>query len=316
MTFAQMFPYAMISALLSALLCIRARSIGQWLGLMDIPLGRKKHRVETPLMGGIVLLGALLPVSVAAIHLTAPDRWLISFFIWLCAVASMALIGIADDRYSLSPRVRIGLSFLVFGAAAAFHPTFNVRILDFEYPSFAFGLGSWVSAIVFTVICLVGLVNAINMADGKNGLVIGLCMGWLLLLTSRAPPPMLPLILILCAALAVLLAFNLVGRLFLGDGGAYGVACAVGMLSIMIYNTPGSHALRAISAEELVILFIVPVFDSFRLTYVRMRQGRSPMDADRDHLHHHLQHRFGWPMGLFIYWGVALGPAAVWFMLL
>lgn len=316
MTFAQIFLYAMVSALLSTLLCIRARSIGQWLCLMDVPAGRKKHRVETPLMGGIVLLCALLPVSISAIYFTAPDRWLISFFIWLGAVASMALIGIADDRYSLSPRARIGLSFVVFGAAAAFDQTFNVRILDFEHPSFAFGLGSWGSAIVFTVICLVGLVNAINMADGKNGLVIGLCIGWLLLLTLRAPPPMLPLILILCAALAVLLVFNLVGRLFLGDGGSYGVACAVGMLAIMIYNTPGSHALRAISAEELVILFIVPVFDSFRLTYVRMRQGRSPMDADRDHLHHHLQYRFGWPMGLFIYWTIALGPAALWFVLL
>ena len=310
MTFAQMFPYAMITALLAMLLCIRARSIGQALGLMDIPSGRKKHSVETPLMGGIVLLLALLPVSAAAIYLTASDRWLPSFSIWLGAVASMALIGIADDRHSLSPKMRLLLSFTVFGLAAAVDPTFNVRILDFELPAFAFGLGSWVTAIIFTVICLVGLVNAINMADGKNGLVIGLCIGWLLLLTLRAPEPMLPLILILCVALAVLLAFNLAGRLFLGDG-AYGVACAIGMLAIMIYNSPGSHALRAIAADELVILFIVPVFDSFRLTYVRMRQGRSPMDADRDHLHHHLQDRFGWPKGLFIYWAIALGPAAI-----
>jgi UDP-GlcNAc:undecaprenyl-phosphate/decaprenyl-phosphate GlcNAc-1-phosphate transferase len=316
MTFAQMFPYAIISALLSMLLCIRARSIGKALGLMDVPAGRKKHRVETPLMGGIVLLLALLPVTAVAIYLTASDRWLPSFSIWLGAVASMALIGIADDRHSLSPKMRLLFSFAVFGAAAAVDPTFNVRILDFEHPAFAFGLGSWWFAIIFTVICLVGLVNAINMADGKNGLVIGLCIGWLLLLTLRAPPSMLPLILILCVALAVLLVFNMAGRLFLGDGGAYGVACAIGMLSIMIYNSPGSHALRAISADELVILFIVPVFDSFRLTYVRMRQGRSPMDADRDHLHHHLQDRFGWPGGLFIYWGIALGPAALWFMLL
>ena len=316
MTFAQMFPFAMFSALLSMLLCIRARSIGKALGLMDIPAGRKMHRVETPLMGGIVLLCALLPVSAVSIHLTASDRWLPSFSIWLGAVASMALIGIADDRHSLSPKMRLLFSFIVFGAAAAFDPTFNVRILDFEHPAFAFGLGSWWLAIVFTIICLVGLVNAINMADGKNGLVIGLCIGWLMLLTLRAPPPMLPLIMILAVALAVLLVFNMAGRLFLGDGGAYGVACAIGLLAIMIYNSPGSHALRAISADELVVLFIVPVVDSFRLTYVRMRQGRSPMDADRDHFHHHLQDRFGWPGGLFIYWGIALGPAALWLTLL
>lgn len=216
MTFAQTFPYAMMTALLALLLCIRARAIGTALGLMDIPSGRKKHSAATPLMGGIVLLCALLPVSMAAIYVTASERWLPSFSIWLGAVASMALIGIADDRHSLSPKMRLVFSFLVFGTAAALDPTFNVRILDFEHPPFAFGLGSWVTAIIFTVICLVGLVNAINMADGKNGLVIGLCIGWLLLLTMRAPPSMLPLILILCVALAVLLAFNLAGKLFLG----------------------------------------------------------------------------------------------------
>lgn len=107
----------------------------------------------------------------------------------------------------------------------------------------------------------------------------------------------------------VLLYFNLRGRLFLGDGGAYGLSCAIGMLAIMIYNSAGSHTLRAISADELVVLFIIPVLDSFRLSYKRLRQGRSPMHADRDHLHHHLQDRLGWPQGLFVYWLLALGPA-------
>lgn len=316
MTIAQLSFFAAIGAALSILLCVFARPLCQRFGLMDIPAGRKKHRVETPLMGGIVLICALAPIAAATIYLGATPRWLPSFSIWLASLVAMALVGIADDRHSLSPKARLVISFLVFGAGAAFDPTFNVRILDFEHPGFAFGLGSWWFAIIFTVICLVGLVNAINMADGKNGLVIGLCVGWLVLLSTRAPAPVLPLVLILCAVLIVLLFYNLSGKLFLGDGGAYGVACGIGMLAIMIYNSPGSHALRAISAEELVLLFIVPVFDSFRLTFVRLRQGRSPMAADRDHLHHHLQDRFGWPNGLLLYWALALGPATLWFWLL
>jgi UDP-GlcNAc:undecaprenyl-phosphate GlcNAc-1-phosphate transferase len=100
------------------------------------------------------------------------------------------------------------------------------------------------------------------------------------------------------------------GRLFLGDGGAYAIATAIGLLAIIVYNTPGTDTLRAISADELVVLFVVPVADSFRLTYKRLRQGRSPMSADRDHLHHHLQDRFGWPTGLLVYWIIGLSPAA------
>jgi len=94
--------------------------------------------------------------------------------------------------------------------------------------------------------------------------------------------------------------------LFLGDGGAYAIATAIGLLGIMVYNTPGTYAFRAISADELVMLFAVPVGDSFRLTYKRVRQGRSPMSADRDHLHHHLEDRFGWPAGLIVYWITSL----------
>jgi UDP-GlcNAc:undecaprenyl-phosphate GlcNAc-1-phosphate transferase len=111
--------------------------------------------------------------------------------------------------------------------------------------------------------------------------------------------------------LLVLFVFNLRGRLFLGDGGAYGIAAAIGLLAIMVYNTPGPHSLRAISADELVLLFLAPVADSFRLSYKRLRQGRSPMSADRDHLHHHLLDKFGWPAGLFMYWLLALLPASV-----
>jgi len=65
------------------------------------------------------------------------------------------------------------------------------------------------------------------------------------------------------------------------------------------------------SAEEVVLLFIVPVLDSFRLTFVRWRRGQSPMEPDRDHLHHRLQNRFGWPTGLYVYLIAALAPAAL-----
>jgi UDP-GlcNAc:undecaprenyl-phosphate GlcNAc-1-phosphate transferase len=226
----------------------------------------------------------------------------------------MALVGLGDDRHSLSPRLRLIISFAVFAIAAFIDPTFNVRVLDFIYPPLSLGLGTWWLAIIFTVICCVGLLNAINMADGKNGLVLGLSLGWLAILSFRAVDTLLPLIGLLACVLVVLLVFNLKGKLFLGDGGAYAIATAIALLAIMVYNTPGTAMVRAVSADELVVLFAVPVGDSFRLTYKRWRQGRSPMSADRDHLHHHLQDKFGWPIGLLVYWLASLAPAALLFV--
>jgi UDP-GlcNAc:undecaprenyl-phosphate/decaprenyl-phosphate GlcNAc-1-phosphate transferase len=303
----QIYITIIVCGLLSLAMCLNAKKIAKYFNLLDVPDDRKKHLKATPLMGGVALAACFLPVAFILAITSASERWLGSLIIWLVSIAVMAFIGLADDRHSLSPRARLGLSFLVFGTAATVDPTFNVRLLDFEVFHYSIGLGTWWLAVIFTVICCVGLINAVNMADGKNGLVIGLCIGWVVILASRAPSVLLPYICLLLVMLFVLLIFNLSGAIFLGDGGAYGLACGIGLLAIMVYNSPGNHSLRAISADELVVMFAIPVIDSFRLTYVRMREGRSPMSPDRNHFHHHLQERFGWPFGLAVYLSFSIG---------
>jgi len=202
------------------------------------------------------------------------------------------------------------LSLIIFASVATFDPLFNIRVLRFGNGAFEIGMGVAAVGIFFTTICCVGLVNAVNMADGKNGLVIGLCLGWLTMLAMRAPIGLLPFILILISSLAVLLIFNLRGNVFLGDGGVYGLGCVISLLAIAIYNSPGAVGGHALAAEELMLLFGIPVLDSFRLTFARLRRGQSPMAPDRDHFHHHLQSKFGWPLGLIVYLSIALIPAA------
>lgn len=303
--------YILLTASLTYVISINGERIGRALRLMDMPDARKLHQRATPLLGGLALLIVFLPISFAlASHVNSAvlSR---AGIVWTLSVAGMAFIGILDDRHSISPKVRLLASAAIFALAAYADPVFNVRALHFEYPNFSIGLGTEFLSILFTVLCCVGLVNAVNMADGKNALVIGLCLGWLLLLTPRAPISIIPYIALLVATLAVLLAFNKDGKLFLGDGGSYGVASALALLTIAIYNSADTHERRAIFADEIMILFAVPVLDAFRLSWRRMRRGLSPMEADRNHLHHHLQNRFGWPRGLFVYWSIALVPAAI-----
>jgi UDP-GlcNAc:undecaprenyl-phosphate/decaprenyl-phosphate GlcNAc-1-phosphate transferase len=312
----QVIPYvaSFLAGAATLFLCIKAKRISLWLGIMDVPDERKQHRTATPLMGGVALQVAFVPLAAVIILSYLPTNRIQSLLVWLACVFAMTLIGIADDRHSLSARDRLLVSFLVFGSAALVEPVFNVRVLNFQYLGFELGLGTGWLAAIFTTVCCVGLVNAVNMADGKNGLVIGLCIGWVTLLALRAPAPFFPLLGLLGAVLLVLMAFNLNGRLFLGDGGAYGLATAIGLMAIMIYNIPGIHARRMIAADELVLLFAVPVIDAFRLAVLRMLRGQSPMAADRDHLHHHLQNRFGWPGGLIVYLAIAIVPAFIVFV--
>ena len=251
-----------VCSTISLFICLKASKIAAFFDVMDVPDERKKHAKVTPLIGGVSILAAFVPVGMFLVLTSASERWFGSLLVWLGCVAAMTLVGLADDRHSLSPRARLGLSFLIFGTAAFTDPTFNIRLLDFEALQFSVGLGTWWIAIIFTIICCVGLINAVNMADGKNGLVIGLCIGWVAFLAFRAPPALTIYALLLLAMLVVLLMFNLSGEIFLGDGGAYGLACGIGLLAIMIYNSPGSHTLRAISADEVMVLFAIPVLDS------------------------------------------------------
>lgn len=297
-----------VAACVAFVLCRFAMPIAEQFNLLDVPGDRKKHKHVTPLMGGIVILASIVPAMLALIAFAAPSNHIFKLLIWTSVLVGMTIVGILDDRHSLSPRLRLIASFGLFGIAAYIEPIFNVRVLDFEYPPISLGLGTRGIAIAFTVLCCVGLVNAINMADGKNGLVIGLCIAWLALLALRVPSFLLPFIGLLILVLTMLLVFNWRGKLFLGDGGAYGLATAIGVLAISIYNSPGNHATRAMAAEEIMMLFAIPVIDSFRLTFKRIKRGQSPMAPDRDHLHHHLQDRFGWPRGLLIYWIIAILP--------
>lgn len=299
-----------VCAVVTGILAALARPICAKLGLMDVPGDRKLHKESTPLVGGLALTCVIMPFSALAVLISRQPEFQQSLLLYIMATVAMALLGMADDRHTLAARDRILLSMLIFGSIAIVDPTFDVRLLSFAWPNFELGLGITPLAVVFTMICCVGLVNSVNMADGKNGLVIGLCLGWLAILYFRAPASLTPMVLLLSSGLALLLVFNLRGKLFLGDGGSYGFATAVGLLAIATYNSPGGHMRRAISADELMLLFSVPVLDSFRLTFVRLRRGQSPMAADRDHLHHHLQNRFGWPGGLVVYLVLALAPAA------
>jgi UDP-GlcNAc:undecaprenyl-phosphate/decaprenyl-phosphate GlcNAc-1-phosphate transferase len=298
----------MLSALATFAFCLFARPVCEWVGILDMPDARKQHLIATPLMGGVVLLFVVFPISLLLILFHMDPVWVPRLLIWAVAVAVMALVGLADDRHTLTARDRLAVSFLVFGSAAIIDQAFTVRVLTFGHPPFEFGVGTGWLAVAFTSLCCVGLVNAVNMADGKNGLVIGLCLGWFGLLASRAPANTLPIFSVVVAALLVLLLFNLRGKLFLGDGGTYGIATAVALLSVALYNMPGDHSGRLLTADELMLLFAVPVLDSFRLTALRLREGRSPMSPDRSHFHHHLLRWFGWPGGLIVYWSCAFAP--------
>lgn len=280
---------------------LNAGRIGSLLGLLDYPDpfgGRKRHARVTPLVGGLAVVAAFEVSALLLYHLLGRDSALLDWqVLWLgFAVGTMALVGLADDRMGLSPVVRLALTSFVLVLTIVEVPDLRVDFLRFAGADQLVLLPPWAS-VLFTLICLIGLLNAVNMADGKNGIVLTLSLIWTAVLFARNPQPFDPLLFGIAGSLAVMLWFNMKGALFLGDGGSYGISAIFGLLAIYAYN----HSFATFDAGQVALLFLVPVLDTVRLMAWRMGQGRSPFSGDRNHLHHYLHARWGWPAGLGIY---------------
>ncbi|UAJ08850.1 MraY family glycosyltransferase [Glacieibacterium megasporae] len=303
----------LISALLAALAtfvaCSFALPLGTSLGLLDFPDdagGRKQHARVTPLVGGLVIAGISLGAIIAILTLPADLGPTVERHVaWLgIAVAAMFVIGVADDRFELSVRSRLGVGAMVLLLVIVTAPDFAISFVRFSLQPAVRILG--LTSIPFTLLCLVGLLNAVNMADGKNGIVISLGLVWSAMLLRWLPPVMAPVMAATAGALAILLWFNMRNRLFLGDGGSYALSALFGLLAIYAYN----HHFNDIGADDIILLFAVPVLDTVRLLIFRVWQRRSPFHGGRDHLHHYLYARVGWPYGLGVYITLVIVPNA------
>ena len=291
------------AAMGALILCLLAAPLGRRLGVVDLPDGaRKRHPRPTPMTGGIAVAAPVLAVlAVLAVRGPfAPFHALVGV-----ALAAFLGLGLFDDRRHLRPAFRLAFSTLLAVAVLWAAPTEQVSFFRFSFADVAVFLGGgW--GILFSVLCLVGLQNAVNMADGRNGLALGMMLIWTLLLIAYAPAHVQPVLAAMAAALGVTAAFNLRGMLFLGDSGSYGLSIAIGLLAIHVYGLEFPD----LYADTVALWFLIPIADAIRLMLFRMMDGRSPFSPDADHLHHILERWMPWRWGLSLYLLAVAGPAA------
>lgn len=271
---------------LAAALVVALERAAPRLGLIDEPAGRKAHAAPTPVVGGLAIFIAFATVSV--LLGLAPGR----FAAFEIGLAGALLIGLVDDAVDLRPRTK----FLALIAAAILMTTPGLVLASHlgVVGGVEISLGAF--ALPVTILMIVGLANAWNMLDGVDGAAGGAAAVALAALGAAALAAgrhdLVAMIVPLCAATLGFLAFNLRhplrarARVFLGDAGSLMLGAGVAWLIAALATPDRTTGTTALPLVALWWIVCVPVFDTLGLMARRLAAGRSPMAADREHLHH------------------------------
>jgi UDP-GlcNAc:undecaprenyl-phosphate GlcNAc-1-phosphate transferase len=285
---------------LVALLVPAGLPLSRRLGLYDLPGGRKQHEEPTSYIGGLFILFAI-----AVSFLVFDGESNLTATTFLGCAAMLAVVGFLDDWAGLGPRVRLlaqmtAALVMILVAGVQVHNLSDV----FAIPELHLG---WL-AIPLTVFIVVGVINALNMIDGSDGLAGGQVVVALVLFSAFAfyagNLEMVARLATVAAAVAGFLVWNLRfpwqprARIFLGNAGSMVLGFVVAWAAVRLSQEPAHPVSPVLGPWALAI----PLIDCVTLMFRRISEGRSPFQADRNHLHHLLLDAGFTPVG--IAWGL------------
>jgi UDP-GlcNAc:undecaprenyl-phosphate GlcNAc-1-phosphate transferase len=279
----QILFYFILSFLVSAGTIAALLPLARRLNWVDHPNHRKNHDAPTPVIGG---LGVFVGIAVPVFMVNGLNNYAIG---WFTGALLLVIVGLIDDRIDVRWYVRLAvqilaalcLIYIADTRAAHLGPLFGLPDVE----------TGWLS-VPLSVFAIVGLINALNMADGIDGLVGSLVVASMLMFISAGIYSGIPEITFrlmwVAGAVMGFLWFNLRfgkqtrARVFLGDTGSALLGYTIAYIAFRLTQNP-VHPITPILAPYLIA---VPIIDCVVLMVRRWRQGGSPVQADRNHIHH------------------------------
>lgn len=272
-----------------------ARDLAIRYGHLDQPEARKVHTAAVPRVGGAgIVAGAtaglvVLIVGANDVGLDLPHLDLAAVLLGALAVF---VTGFWDDLYGLGFKRRF-----VIQAGVAWAMTLAGWHVDLSQVPFVEHLGPFEQAAIsvpLTVLWTVGLINAMNLLDGLDGLAGGTAViGFTALALAFLPTGDAALFVLCALGVGGTLGFLVYNRapatVFMGDGGSTFLGFLLAMAGISGVDAVPSGGLVILPAVALGL----PLLDTLTQMVRRYLAGLSPFEPDRDHLHHRAFDRSG-----------------------
>ena len=259
--------FALISTIIFIRLCNKYNILLNFTG--------EQHQKYTsfkriPLVGGIT--------SLLFIFFFTDFNFQIKFFTF-----SMCVIGILSDLKLLeSPKKRLLIQFLFL---ILFLYALDIHLVSTKFRLLDFLLSNVFFSFLFTAFCISIVMNGTNFIDGNNNNVLGyyLSISCVLFFLNKNGVPSIGENnnLLLIELIFILLIFNFLNKVYLGDGGTFLFGSIFSLILIEFYlNNPGT-----ISSFFIVLLLWYPAFENLFSIIRKFYFSKSPIDPDNNHLH-------------------------------
>ena len=265
------------------------RKLAPRLGAVDLPDEQRRVNANAvPRLGGIAILFAFLtPMVGLLLFINEVSEQFISDASRVVALfagsVAISILGAIDDIRNIRARYKLLVEIVI--AVGAYLGGFQINTISLPFVGV---MQMGIFALPITVMWIVGIINAVNLIDGLDGLaagvaffvcivnfVIGMLSGNILVAVYAAS---------LGGALVGFLVFNFnPATIFMGDTGSLLIGYILATTSLI-----GTKGGTAVALLVPILAMGVPIFDTLLAILRRYMTHRPIFSPDRGHLHHRL----------------------------
>lgn len=250
---------------------------------------RSSHSVIATNNGGIAIFFVIFFIS-SVLYLLNIELYDYNI---LVPLSMITIVGIYDDLYDADFRLK-----LIFQIIIAKILLDNGFIIDNLHGILGiYALGNLISQ-VLTIFVIVAIINAINFIDGIDGLAVSCVLYFVIAYEFLGEDygRFDYLTLLMTTSIIPLFYFNFrkKNKMFLGDSGSLFLGTIVSIYSLNILSS-GYIIEPKYDINKVLYIFSIltyPIVDIIRVFFIRVLKGKSPFQADKNHIHHILNNKF------------------------